>query len=48
MTTTKWPDRHPASKPRTCDICSESARLYVAGSRCDDHSPAAMRKVGAS
>ncbi len=44
----KWPDRHPRSKPRTCDLCGAEARLYVAGPKCDEHSPSAMRKAGAS
>lgn len=48
MTTPKWPDRHPRSKPRTCDLCGADARFYPAGSRCDVHSPAALRKAGAS
>ncbi len=41
----KWPDRHPHGKPRTCDLCGAEARLYVCGGRCDEHSPAAMRKA---
>ncbi len=45
MSTTKWPDRHPRSKAQTCVVCGEEARLYVIGPRCDDHSPAAMRKA---
>ncbi len=48
MTTEKWPDRHPRSKPRTCSICGASSRLYVAGPRCDEHSPSAWRKASAS
>ncbi len=47
MTTTKWPDRHPRSKPRTCDLCGADARLFTAGNRCDEHAPAAM-KAGAA
>ncbi len=45
----KWPDRHPRSKARVCNICGAEARLYVCGPRCDEHSPAAMRaQAGAS
>ncbi len=46
--TPKWPDRHPRSKPRTCDLCGAEARHYTAGNRCDEHSPAVMRKGDAS
>jgi hypothetical protein len=34
----RWPDRHPRAKRRTCNLCA-------AGDRCGDHSPAAMRKA---
>ncbi len=46
--TEKWPDRHPRSKPRTCTICGEEARLYAGGPRCDEHSPNAERLRGAA
>ncbi len=38
-----WPDEHPRSKRRLCQICGKEARLYACGPRCDQHSPRAMR-----
>ncbi len=48
MTPVRWPDQHPRTKPHACVYCDQPARLFPSGPRCDEHSPAAMRKAVAS